>query len=110
LPNPRLTLQVNDLGQSIAKLKSGGVRFAEAEPRKEAVGNAIFILDPFGRRISLMHQTIVKAPTFKEPRIYNFPTPRIKLHNYKQVTIGDRRIDSVAATRPGSKSVSICYR
>lgn len=67
-----LTLQVNDLEQSITRLKSLGVKFAESEPRKEAVGNAITILDPFGRRISLMHQTVVKVEPFKEPRIYNF--------------------------------------
>jgi len=67
-----LTLQVNDLDQSIARLKSQGVQFAEPEPRKEAVGNAITILDPFGRRISLMHQTVGKVESFKEPRIYNF--------------------------------------
>src|SRR5437868_2401436 len=45
---------------------------AETTPRKEGVGNAIFILDPFGRKISLMHQTIVKVAPFKEPRVYNF--------------------------------------
>jgi predicted enzyme related to lactoylglutathione lyase len=67
-----ITLQVNDLDQTIARLKSGGVKFAENQARKEAVGNAISILDPFGRRISLMHQTIVKVEPFKEPRIYNF--------------------------------------
>lgn len=67
-----LTLQVNDLDQAIARLRSVGVDFAESQPRQEAVGNAIFIRDPFGRRISLMHQTIDKVDTFKEPRIYNF--------------------------------------
>ena len=67
-----LTLEVNDLDQAIARMKSAGVEFAETEPRKEAVGNAIFIRDPFGRKISLMHQTIVKVEPFKEPRIYNF--------------------------------------
>lgn len=67
-----LTLQVNDLDQAIARLKSAGVDFAESQPRQEAVGNAIFIRDPFGRKISVMHQTIVKVDVFKEPKIYNF--------------------------------------
>jgi glyoxylase I family protein len=67
-----LTLQVNDLAQAIAKMRSLNIEFAETTPRKEGVGNAIFILDPFGRKISLMHQTIVKVEPFKEPRVYNF--------------------------------------
>lgn len=67
-----LTLQVNDLDQAIEKMKSLNVEFAETKPRKEGVGNAIFILDPFGRKVSLMHQTIVKVEPFKEPRVYNF--------------------------------------
>ncbi len=66
------TLQVNDLGQTIERMKALGVEFGEKEPRKEAVGNAIFIKDPFGRRISLMHQTIVKVEPFREPKLYNF--------------------------------------
>ena len=66
------TLQVNDLDQAIKRMKSLGVEFAEAEKRKEAVGDAISIRDPFGRSISMMHQTIVKVEPFKEPRIYNF--------------------------------------
>ena len=66
------TLQVNDLDQTIQKMRSLGVEFAEATPRREGVGNAISILDPFGRSVSLMHQTIVKAEPFKEPRIYNY--------------------------------------
>jgi catechol 2,3-dioxygenase-like lactoylglutathione lyase family enzyme len=53
-------------------MRSLGVEFAEATPRREGVGNAISILDPFGRSVSLMHQTIVKAEPFKEPRIYNY--------------------------------------
>lgn len=66
------TLQVNDLDQTIARMKSLNVRFAEKHPRKEGVGNAISIVDPFGRSISLMHQTIVKVEPFQEPRLYNF--------------------------------------
>ncbi len=76
-PNPEdtrasFTLQVNDLDQAIARMKSLGVEFAEAEKRKEGVGYAISIRDPFGRSVSMMHQTIRKMDPFKEPRIYNF--------------------------------------
>ncbi|HKG20811.1 MAG TPA: VOC family protein [Blastocatellia bacterium] len=67
-----LTLQVNDLDQAIEKMKSLNVEFAETKPRKEGVGNAIFILDPFGMKISLMHQTIARVEPFEGPRIYNF--------------------------------------
>lgn len=67
-----LTLQVNDLEEAIGRLKSAGVEFAESERRKEGVGSAIYIRDPSGRRISLMHQTIVKVEPFKEPKLYNF--------------------------------------
>ncbi|HEX7177693.1 MAG TPA: VOC family protein [Pyrinomonadaceae bacterium] len=66
------TLQVNDLDQAIRRLKALGVEFAETEKRKEAVGDAISIRDPFGRPISMMHQTVVKVEPFKEPRVYNF--------------------------------------
>jgi len=66
------TLQVNDLDQAIEKMKALGVEFGEKQRRKEAVGNAISIKDPFGRLISLMHQTIVKTEPFEEPKIYNF--------------------------------------
>ena len=67
-----LTLQVNNLDQAIERMKSLDVQFAETKPRKEGVGNAIYVFDPFGRRVSLMHQTIVAVEPFKEPRIYNF--------------------------------------
>lgn len=66
------TLQVNDLDQAIERMRSLGVEFGESERRKEGVGYAIFIKDPFGRRISLMHQTIVKVEPFKEPKLYNY--------------------------------------
>jgi predicted enzyme related to lactoylglutathione lyase len=66
------TLQVNNLDQAIARMKTLGIPLAEMEPRKEGVGFAISIRDPFGRRISMMHQTIVKVEPFKEPQLYNF--------------------------------------
>ncbi len=65
------TLQVNDLDQAIAKMKERGVQ-VDGEKRKEGVGSAITIFDAFGRRISLMHQTVRAVEPFKEPRIYNF--------------------------------------
>ncbi|HEX5732033.1 MAG TPA: VOC family protein [Blastocatellia bacterium] len=76
-PNPSdtrfsFTLQVNDLDRAIERMRSLGVEFAETGRRKEGVGDAISIKDPFGRTISLMHQTIVKVEPFKEPKLYNF--------------------------------------
>jgi catechol 2,3-dioxygenase-like lactoylglutathione lyase family enzyme len=65
------TLQVNDLDVAIATMKAKGVEFA-GDVRIEGVGNAISIRDPFGRPISLMHQTIRKVEPFREPRLYNF--------------------------------------
>jgi catechol 2,3-dioxygenase-like lactoylglutathione lyase family enzyme len=66
------TLQVNDLDAAVRRMKALGVEFAESEKRREAVGDAISIRDPFGRPISMMHQTVVKVEPFKEPRVYNF--------------------------------------
>lgn len=67
-----LTLQVNDLDQAIARLRSNGVDFGDEQKRKEAVGYSIYAKDPFGKAISFMHQTIVNTPEFTEPRIYNY--------------------------------------
>lgn len=68
----RFTLQVNDLDEAIVRMKTRGVEFVETQPRTEGVGKAISIRDPFGRSISLMHQTIRKVEPFREPRLYNF--------------------------------------
>lgn len=67
-----LTLQVNDIDSAVTRLKNAGVDFGAFQKRKEGVGYAIFINDPFGTRISLMHQTIVKVPQFSEPQFYNY--------------------------------------
>ncbi len=67
-----LTLQVNHLDSTIRKLKSQGLVVAEDQIRREAVGDAVYLTDPFGNTISIMHQTIVAVPHFTEPRIYNF--------------------------------------
>lgn len=67
-----LTLQVNDLDQTVVRLRAAGVDFVEGSKRREAVGNAITVRDPFGRKISLMHHTASKVEPFREPRIYNF--------------------------------------
>lgn len=67
-----LTLQVNDLDKTIASLKSKGVNFGSESKRKEGVGYAIYLNDPFGTKISLMHHTITKVEPFTEPQIYNY--------------------------------------
>ncbi len=67
-----LTLQVNHFDSTLQKLKSKGIAINDDQVRKEAVGNALYITDPFDNKISLMHQTIVAVPHFAEPRIYNF--------------------------------------
>jgi catechol 2,3-dioxygenase-like lactoylglutathione lyase family enzyme len=67
-----LTLQVNDIDSAITRLKNAGVDFGSFQKRKEGVGYAIFINDPFGTRISLMHETVVTVPHFQEPRFYNY--------------------------------------
>ncbi len=66
------TLQVNDLDSTILSIMNKGIDLGDYQRRKEGVGYAIFINDPFKTRISLMHQTIVKVPWFKEPLIYNY--------------------------------------
>ncbi len=66
------TLQVNDIDASIQTLKGKGVDFGDEQKRKEGVGYAIYIKDPFETAISLMHQTVGDQSPFEEPRIYNF--------------------------------------
>ena len=70
--HPSFSMQVNNLDSTIMKLKVLNVEFAEKEKRKEGVGYAIYIRDPFGKLISLLQQTIVKTESFIEPRIYNY--------------------------------------
>lgn len=67
-----LTLQVNNLDSSIVRLKAKGVDFEKYQKRKEGVGYAIFLDDPFETRISIMHETVVENPHFAEPRVYNY--------------------------------------
>ncbi len=67
----QLALQVNDLDQSIKRMRARKITFAGGI-QKAGVGQYIRILDPFGREISLLHQTVVKTPTFREPKVYNF--------------------------------------
>lgn len=74
LPNETragFSLQVNDLDISIKQLKERGIEIS-GNKRKEGVGYAITIVDPFGNRISMMHQTIVQSPPFVEPKVYNY--------------------------------------
>ena len=70
--HPSFSMQVNNLDNTIWKLKKLNVEFAEKEKRKEGVGYAIYIRDPFGKVISLLQQTIVKTDSFVEPKIYNY--------------------------------------
>jgi predicted enzyme related to lactoylglutathione lyase len=67
-----LTLQVNNLDSTIATLKAKGINFKNYQKRKEGVGYAIFIDDPFGTCISLMQETVVNNPHFEEPQVYNY--------------------------------------
>jgi predicted enzyme related to lactoylglutathione lyase len=67
-----LTLQVNNLDSAIARLNAKGVNFNHYQKRKEGVGYAVFVDDPFGTRLSLMHETVVVNPYFEEPQIYNY--------------------------------------
>lgn len=69
---PSLTLQVNDLGESMDKMRKLGFLDARQAPREEGVGFAVTVHDPAGTPISLMHQTIASTPRFEEPKIYNF--------------------------------------
>jgi predicted enzyme related to lactoylglutathione lyase len=69
---PSLTLQVNHLDSAIMTLKSKGINIDKSAKRKEGVGYAIYLEDPFGTRISLMHETVVQNPHFSEPAIYNY--------------------------------------
>lgn len=67
-----LTLQVNHLDSTIASLKSKGIAFGRSQKRKEGVGYAVYVDDPFGTRLSLMQETAVSHPYFTEPRIYDY--------------------------------------
>lgn len=67
-----LSLQVNHLDSTIARLASRGLNVDARGRRKEGVGDAITIMDPFGTRLSLMHQKVRAESPFREPRIYNF--------------------------------------
>ncbi len=67
-----LTLQVNELDSAIGSLKQRGLDFGKYQKRKEGVGYAIHFDDPFGTRLSMMHQTVVATPHFAEPAIYNY--------------------------------------
>lgn len=68
----KMTLQVNDLDKAVERARELGISFAETDARKEAIGRAISITDPFGTVISLMHVTVRQTPEFPEPRIYNY--------------------------------------
>ena len=67
-----LTLQVNHLDSAVKRMRANGVEILDNQIRKEAVGNALYVTDPFGNKISMMHQTIAPVKPFQEPRIYNY--------------------------------------
>ncbi len=67
-----LTLQVNDIDKTIASLKAKGVDFGMETKRKEGVGYAISVEDPFGKQVSLLQETVTKLEPFSEPQIYNY--------------------------------------
>lgn len=67
-----LTLQVRDLDAALSRLRSAGVLLGEVAKRKEGVGIAATIHDPFGTPLSLMQQTVAPIEEFTEPAIYNF--------------------------------------
>lgn len=67
-----LTLQVNNLDSAINNLKAKGIDFKKYPKRKEGVGYSIYIEDPFGTRLAMMHQTVVATAYFNEPKIYNY--------------------------------------
>jgi predicted enzyme related to lactoylglutathione lyase len=66
-----LTLKVNHLDSSIVRLTRKGMTIDPRTRRKEGVGDAITITDPFGTRVSLMHEKVRVDAPFREPRIYN---------------------------------------
>lgn len=70
--NAGFSMKFNDLDQKIADLKSKGVDFGNNQKRKEGVGYAISVPDPFGKLISLMQITKGKQESFVEPYIYNY--------------------------------------
>ncbi len=67
-----LTLQVNNVDSSILLLKNKAIDFGSYELRKEGVGYATYLDDPFGTRLSLMQETVTNPPPFGEPCIYNY--------------------------------------
>lgn len=66
------TLQVNHLDSTLAALKAKNVALEDPQKRREGVGFAFSIQDPFGTPISLMQQTVVETPRFQEPKLYNY--------------------------------------
>lgn len=69
--NVNIALQVHNLDSTYTYLKSKNVLFVSEEKRKEGVGYAYKIYDPFGNHISLLQHTVSPTENFKEPFIYN---------------------------------------
>lgn len=66
-----LTIQVNNLEETMKRWKAKGVEFT-TDIGKVGVGISAKIKDPFGNSLSVLQQTIVETPKFEEPQIYNF--------------------------------------
>ncbi len=66
-----IALQVNDLDSAYRRLKDFAVRFVNEEPRKEGVGFAYKILDPFGNHLSIIRLEGENAVKVPQPWIYN---------------------------------------
>ncbi|KAB2846988.1 MAG: hypothetical protein F9K45_00700 [Melioribacteraceae bacterium] len=66
-----LTMQVNNLEETMKRWKEKGVEFTTGIG-KVGVGVSAKIKDPFGNSVSVLQQTIVETPQLEEPQIYNF--------------------------------------
>lgn len=66
-----IAVQVNDLDSAYKRLKNSGVRFISEEPRKEGVGFAYKILDPFGNHLSVIRLDGQNSIAARQPWAYN---------------------------------------
>ena len=115
-----LSLRVNDLDKKIAELKSKGLDFGDNQKRKEGVGYALSLPDPFGKRISLMQITKGNQDPFTEPRVYNYGfqipdmTKAIEFYRdvigFKELTQNYMPLDMPLGHQDGSFGFMLHYR
>lgn len=67
-----LSLEVRNLDENVKFLRARHVTFPDETIRKEGVGRAIYISDPFGNRISLIQLNEPSANIIEGSKIYNF--------------------------------------